>query len=300
MLYTHMFYQPDLLAKFMPAYASRRLITILRAPLDVLKSAQKMALVQRNSQKERHLNNSFCQPLAHNTELWLARCPMANAGDGSILEYLDIRAHFKLKAMLQEARRVSSVNGDNGIAAPLAQKVVAEVLSRPLHRLEHAFVVGMQADFDLSLLLFQEALGLGREDILYSKTSMVSHDLHKSKWAQMVDDDWNGALRRKQISDFLERRGSPIRYHNMLFEKGLEVYNRQVKLYLGDGKQVASALAAFKAQLTSFTTCYERQRSQTRFRTCSSEGLALANRARFACTKDIRSVERRATRIEQQ
>ena len=42
MLYTHMFYQPDLLSRFMPPYALQRRITILRSPLDVLKSAQKV------------------------------------------------------------------------------------------------------------------------------------------------------------------------------------------------------------------------------------------------------------------
>ena len=161
MLYTHMFYQPDLLSRFMPPYALQRRITILRAPLDVLKSAQKMALVQHNQQDPK-LNNSFCQFIAHNTELWLARCPMAANGDGSILEYLDMAAHFRLQAMLERSRQVAGVG--RGAASPLPETEVAAVLARPLRRLEGDFIVGMQADFDLSLLLFESALGLRRSD----------------------------------------------------------------------------------------------------------------------------------------
>ena len=76
-----------------------------------------MALVQRNQQDPK-LNNSFCQPLAHNTELWLMRCPMANAGDGSILQYLDMEAHFKLQALLRKSRATNhAMVGDNGASA---------------------------------------------------------------------------------------------------------------------------------------------------------------------------------------
>ena len=71
----------------MPSYAAVRRITILRAPVDVLKSAQKMALLQHfeGNPAERKLNNSFCQHLAGDTFNWLSKCPLAAEGTDSIL-----------------------------------------------------------------------------------------------------------------------------------------------------------------------------------------------------------------------
>ena len=112
------------------------------------------------------------------------------------------------------------------------ERAVRAVLARPLRRLEEDFIVGLQTDFDTSLLLFEKALGLSRSDVLYSKDSMLSHSF-KGKWAKMVDADWSGPQRRREILAFLEKRGSPIRYHNLLFERGVEVYNKQVAALLG-------------------------------------------------------------------
>jgi hypothetical protein len=61
------YYNPEVLTRFMPAHAAVRRITILRAPAEVLKSAQKMAIVQHHSRGEARLNNSFCQFIADDT-----------------------------------------------------------------------------------------------------------------------------------------------------------------------------------------------------------------------------------------
>ena len=118
---------------------------------------------------------------------------------------------------------------------------------------------------------------------------MLSHSFSKSKWSKMVEADWSGEHRRRQIEAFLEQRGAPLRYHNMLFEKGVEVYTKQVRQYLGGPEEVATKLAGFKTQLVHFTGCYERQRQRTAFRTCSDHGLALASHARSICTRGLRA-----------
>jgi len=132
-LYTHMYYNPGVLAHFMPRAATVRLITILRAPLDVLKSAQKMAIVQHREAPK--LNNTFCQLLAGSTERWLRRCPMAATGDSSVLQYLDTDGHKALQALLNAAKRSS---GSVDLAAADA------CMAKARQRLDSDFIVGLQ------------------------------------------------------------------------------------------------------------------------------------------------------------
>jgi len=136
-LYTHMYYNPLVLQHFMPRAAAVRLITILRAPLDVLKSAQKMALVQHHSKLgfERKLNNSFCQHLADHTDAWLTRCPMAVDGDGSILQYLDPDGHWALKDVMRRAKAMGDAADPRAAFAAMARAAL---------RLESDFIVGLQ------------------------------------------------------------------------------------------------------------------------------------------------------------
>ena len=258
-LYTHMYYNPRVLEHFMPRQAAVRLITIIRAPLDVLKSAQKMALVQHHAKgSERRLNNSFCQPLADDTDAWLSRCPMASTGDGSILMYLDPAAHGDLQALLARTKRTLEA---------VDTRLALGIMTRAVRRLENDFLVGAQASFDASLLLFEQVLGWDRADTLYSSVSMVKHG-YNSPLSTRLDEEW--ARRRPEIEALLRARYAPLEFHQRLYEKGLQVHALQVRQHLGGGERVEAAVAAFRAQNEKFTQCYEAHHQRSGFDVCTA------------------------------
>jgi len=285
MVYTHMFYSPQILGHFMPAHAVKRRITILRRPLDVLKSAQKMAVLQRHSksQQERSLNNSFCQYLAHDTFQWLTKCPMASVGDSSIHSYLDPDGHAALSQLLHEARKTLTQPNP---------KLVANSLTLALSRLDHEFAVGLQSSYEASVLLFEAALGWDRVDTVYSLDSMVLHAYdRKDPFVVRLEAEW--LARKDDIPAVLKQRFSPVEYDNLLFEHGEKVHAEQLQRYVGDADEVERQVLKFKSQNKKFTVCYENQRrNRGNFNTCTQAGLQEAATARRLCTGWIRKEQR--------
>jgi uncharacterized membrane protein YgcG len=202
---------------------------------------------------------------------------MATSGDGSILQYLDPNGHACLQALLTRAKRTLQH------PAPLAAAACLRVASE---RLEHEFVVGLQTQFDASLLLFGAALRWDRADLLYSAASMVKHDTRTHPLAKKLDAEWT--LRPEQILGTLRARFSPLDYHQRLFEQGVRVFERQLAQFLGPPSEVAAQVATYQAQNAKFTACYERVRSSTHFNTCDHGGLAGAAAARRTCTAALR------------
>lgn len=63
-------------------------------------------------------------------------------------------------------------------------------LDRSKQRLSDDFLVGTQAHFDESMLLFEAALGWERSDTVYSKESMVMHSANSHPLAKKFDLEW--------------------------------------------------------------------------------------------------------------
>jgi len=203
---------------------------------------------------------------------------MATSGDGSILQYLDPPGHNCLQRLLARAKQ--TLQHPNPSAAASCMRVASD-------RLEHEFVVGLQTQFDTSLLLFGAALQWDRADLLYSASSMVMHDTRSHPLAKKLDNEW--ATRASQIIGTMRARFAPLDYHQRLFDQGVRVFERQVVHYLGAPSEVASQLATYKEQNTKFTACYERVRSRMKFNTCSQWGLTSASAARRSCTSALRN-----------
>lgn len=256
-------------------------------------------------------------------EDWATQCDFALNGEHGILQYLDPSAHNKLKEGLAlKKMRVAGAGAGGGAPPPQPPPPpieAASILKRSFDRLESDFVVGLSSELDLSLLLFEKALGLTRASTLYSTESMTEPDpsMHpavKRRNELPLKDDWNGAARREKLVVALHRLGSPIRSHLALFNAAVKVHQRQVDGYLGTRADVEAAVGVFRSQVADFTKCFEVLRNlpnkhgEKGFGSCSplasgggsggggsGGSLYAASSARRACTAKERAFSSSAT-----
>lgn len=244
-LYTHMHYVPDLLKDYMVPGALK--LVILRHPLSVLRSTHAMAAVQALDEKH-NIEDNFCQNLAADGDAWRAGCEFVQTGEDSLLDYLDHDANECLRLLLLERPRRD------------VHKEAMAIIEKVGQQLE-TFVVGLQEDFDGSMLLFEQAIGWSRDDTLYEKHDPNAHIYSKNAAAQAAVASWGfGTPRGEEIKTKL-RRGAYF-YHELLYQKGVEIHRKQMQERIGSNVVVESALLTYRAQLDVFTACLHSQRTQ--------------------------------------
>lgn len=269
-LYTHMHYDHEALKDHIVPDAVR--LTILRHPFDVLRSAHVMAAYQRLSGNahDRKVQNSFCQDLAHDGDLWRSHCEMVWTGMDSLLDYLDRDANEALMLLLQNAQgQPEEVHKQ----ALLIIDNVTNVLSN--------FTVGLQKSLDASLLMFEQVIGWPRHNTLYRVDPSVSHSYSDDAAAQAAFKSWGeGTPIEDEIKAKL-RRG-PYYYHELLYERGVQIHERQLHQILGPQEKVDAAVHEFKRQNKAFASCMK-STIKDHVPSCLYRGLRLNADARPHC-----------------
>jgi len=181
------------------------------------------------------------------------------------------------------------------------------IVKRAFDRLGNDFVVGLTSQLDVSVLLFERALGLSRSDTLYSLESMTEFDPKNHPAVRRLveaplKEDWNGERRRERLISTMSKLASPLQFHLSLFEAGVKLHQRQVATYIGSADTVQASLDVYKSQVAEFTKCFEVLRKlppkpgQQGFGSCpateggsgggisAAENLYAASSARRACT----------------
>jgi len=273
-LYTHWHYKPEAIKDYMVPGAVK--LVLLRHPLHVLRSSHVMAAYQAVNEKWKHIEDNFCQHLAHDGDAWRAQCEFVQTGQDSLLDYLDHDANEQLRLLLAKPR------GDVlSLAARQVHEEAMSIVNKVAERLE-TFVVGLQEDFDASMLLFEKAIGWSREDTLYAKHDPNSHSYHNSRAAEEAKLSWGfDTPREDEIVEKL-RRG-PYRYHELLYQKGMEIHQKQMRQMLGSKAALDSALITYRAELTAFTSCIHEVLGQRNV--CEYQGLVSYSKARPHCAR---------------
>jgi hypothetical protein len=284
-----MHYNPKALAKYMRPGAMK--VVIIRDPISVLKSAHAMAAYQ--SVYEPYINDNFCQGLAADGDAWRSKCEFVQTGRDSILDYLDGDANeqllklFSMKLPPQELSRRALPIIDN--AAKL---------------LEDEFVVGLQENYDASMLLFESALEWDRADILYDNSTITHHYsllevtseqdtpvVENSPAVQKAIASWHtGTPEGEQIIEELNR--GPYYYYTLLYKRGVEINKRQVSKMLGDDSAVAAEVEAYRKQNEAFLTCTDKihfTQGWGEDLTCTVRGLSQHVEARKSCSREAQS-----------
>lgn len=262
-LYTHMHYDPLVLDKLIVPDALK--LVLIRHPLSVLRSVHAMAAYQRVY--EPWIHDNFCQTLALDGDLWRDKCEFMQTGQDSILDYLDPHANEKMrKLFLTQPQDLHTQ----------AMAIIDDVAQR----LEKDFIVGVQEDFDTSMLLFEYVLGWNRTDSLYMKDDPNTHH-YVNPEVEKARSSWDAG--KPQILDRL-RRG-PFRYHEILYQRGAEIHRKQVKKMLGSETQVKAAVSLYQKQNTKFTSCSHKicNGCLLRRNACVFKGLSLHTNFRPTC-----------------
>jgi len=238
-LYTHMHYNPSLLKNYMVPGAVK--LVILRHPLAVLRSTHAMAAYQ--AVHESNIKDDFCQDLAADGDAWRAKCARMHNGLDSLLDYLDHDANTRLTELF--ARQPKDLHEQ------------AMAITNKASLLLEDFVVGVQEEFDGSMLLFEHALKWSREDSLYVNHDVNSHQLSKKTTSKAALASWGiGTSREDEIINKL--RLGPYRYHEILYERGLALHKKQMRETIGTKADIDSAVQSYRAQKDTFTTCMHR------------------------------------------
>lgn len=265
-LYTHMHYQPEVLQRYMVPDTVK--LVLLRHPWSVLRSAHTMAAYQAVHE---NIQNNFCQSLAHDGDAWRAQCEFVQTGQDSLLDYLDHDANTRLRLLLAQG------------GTDVHEKAM-EIVDHASKLLE-TFVVGLQEEFDASMLLFERAIGWSRDDSLYMKHTANAHsEYHKSHAAMVAYNSWGiWSPKGDEITNKLKR--GVYLYHEILYNRGLEIHRKQIQSMLGTESRVASAVRKYRKQVDLFSTC---MRKESRFNVCAYRGLLSHTQARPRCAKFAR------------
>jgi hypothetical protein len=237
-------------------------LVLLRHPLSVLKSTHAMAAHQ--AVHEKWIHDNFCQDLALDGDAWRAKCESVWSGRDSLLDYLDHDASERLRLLFVEK------------PVDLHEQALA-IIDKAALILED-FAVGLQEKFDASMILFERALKWSRDDSLYWQHI---HSYHKSEAAKVAQDSWGAGTPREQ-EILAQLRQGPYVYHEMLYERGAALHEKQTLKALGSEAEVDSAVRTYRAQLKPFTSCMHKAGTVN---SCSRKGLELYVKARPACAK---------------
>mmetsp|Transcript_108540 Transcript_108540/g.188483 ORF Transcript_108540/g.188483 Transcript_108540/m.188483 type:complete len:430 (+) Transcript_108540:112-1401(+) len=261
-LYTHMHYDPVVMTNYLVPGAVK--LTILRHPLSVLRSAHAMAAEQ--AVKKPWIHDNFCQDLAHDGDAWRNKCEFVQTGQDSLLDYLDHNANEKLKLLLKEPR----------------EKVHSQamaIIDNVTKQLE-TFTIGLQEDFDASMVLFQEAMGFSREDMLYTQHMKSSHEYHGAPFKAALESWGFGTPRGDAIVEKF-RQGAYF-YHELLYQRGVEIHKKQMRELLGSKAEVDAEVEKYRRQLKSFTKCVVKRVDEN---ICTRVGLLQHVKARSHCAR---------------
>jgi hypothetical protein len=266
-----MHYNPGLLQKYFPEFQSAVKLVLLRDPLSVLRSVHTMAANQHAT--EPNISDNFCQDLAADGDLWRANCPLVRSGEDSILDYLNEEANKELLQLF--AQTGSNYDRDRDLQA-------SAIIEKVVKMLEDDFVVGLQEEYDASMLLFEAALGWNRSDTLYSK-AQESH-IYKGPEADKAHASWlNGTDLRQDIIDEFNR--GPYYYYNMLYQRGVEVHKKQLRQMLGSESEVAAAVDLYGRQNSAYSYCLSQCWSCVDSNSCGIYGLAVHVKQRPICAQ---------------
>jgi hypothetical protein len=277
-LYTHMHYNPAYLKKYMVPGAVQ--LVIVRDPLAVLRSAHIMAASQYV--EEPWIRNSFCQEIASDADVWRRNCSFVTDGRDSILGYLDPQAQIQLNEIVAKMKHLKDSLAESHVQytaqlmsvsdqqqqgkaalshfadehAELHRQAVS-VIDKVAQMLESEFAVGIQEDYDASMLLFENVIGWDRPDALYYTHDINSHKKNVTlPEARKAADSWQLASPGRE--KLLEELGQGIYlYYDMLYKKAVAIHKKQLQARLGDSSEVETAVKLYREQNDRFSRCID-------------------------------------------
>jgi hypothetical protein len=225
--------------------------------------------------------------MSANLTNWLENCEMVVKGTNSILQYLDEEANDQLIRLLTNT---------TWNASQWVQDEAERITKSATQYLKFDFIVGLQNNYDTSMLLFEKTTGLLRSDMLIhqqsgfhadSRTGASADHKYKSKEAQMARKAWGiGTSVGKEIEARLER--GVHHYYRVLYELGEKIHQQQVKKFLGNADEVAQEVELYKNQSASFDKCYRKKiQLSGPGNPCLIRGLSFAALARAQCTANL-------------